>query len=108
MKLYWNYRGNGRTVGTNIDMALQLRPKAIPQCSACIRSYVFGNTTEQPAMGALGLGQQVRGKKKMVNTSGTVSVRLLKNVKTFGRKGKICISRTNPAAYVLIWALQAP
>lgn len=38
-------------------------------------------------MGAMGLGQQVRGKKKMVNTSSTVPVRLLKNVKTFGKRG---------------------
>jgi len=48
-------------------------------------------------MGVLGLGQQVRGKKKMINTSGTVPVRLLKNVKTFGKRGELCIFRFNPA-----------
>ena len=78
-------------------MALPLRPRAIPQCSACIRSYAFGSAAEQPAMGVLGLGQQVRGKKKMINTSGTVPVRLLKNVKTFGKRGELCIFRFNPA-----------
>jgi hypothetical protein len=34
------------------------------------------------------LGQQVRGKKKLAkNTSSAVPVRLLKDVKTFGKKG---------------------
>ncbi|KAK4542210.1 hypothetical protein LTR36_007058 [Oleoguttula mirabilis] len=68
-------------------MALPLRPRAIPQCSACIRSYTFGGIPETISGGAL--RQQVRGKKKLVNTSTTVPVRLLKNVKTFGRKGAI-------------------
>ncbi|KAK5125800.1 hypothetical protein LTR85_012076 [Meristemomyces frigidus] len=69
-------------------MALPLRPRAIPQCSACVRSYAFGAFTE-PATSGGALRQQVRGKKKLVNTATTVPVRLLKNVKTFGRKGAI-------------------
>jgi hypothetical protein len=67
-------------------MSLPLRPRAIPQCSACIRSYAFGGINE-PAIGAPGLGQQVRGKKKIVVAASTVPVRLLKNIKAFGRKG---------------------
>jgi len=67
-------------------MALPLRPRAIPQCSACIRNYTFGSVSE-PAINGSALRQQVRGKKKLVNTSSTVPVRLLKDVKTFGRRG---------------------
>lgn len=45
-------------------------------------------------MGAAGLGQQVRGKKKLAkNTSSAVPVRLLKDVKTFGKKGMFAGSR---------------
>ena len=68
-------------------MALPLRPRTIPQCSACLRTYAFGSTWTAEAATA-GFGQQVRGKKKIVNTTSTVPVRLLKNVKTFGKKGK--------------------
>ncbi|KAI7151357.1 hypothetical protein D0869_11547 [Hortaea werneckii] len=69
-------------------MALPLRPRSIPQCSACIRTYTFGALSE-PAATHSALNQQVRGKKKLANGSNTVSVRLLKDVKTFGRKGAI-------------------
>ena len=64
-------------------MALPLRP-LVPQCSACIRSFTHTSLFDTPGRA---LGQQVRGKKKLANTSTTVPVRLLKNVKTFGRKG---------------------
>ncbi|KAI7528280.1 hypothetical protein KC331_g15821 [Hortaea werneckii] len=69
-------------------MALPLRPRSIPQCSACIRSYTFGALGE-PAATHSALNQQVRGKKKLANGSNTVPVRLLKDVKTFGCKGAI-------------------
>jgi len=46
---------------------------------------VFG----EPATGTTALRQQVRGKKKMVNAGSTVLVRLLKDVKTFGRSGEL-------------------
>lgn len=68
-------------------MAAPLRPTLLPQCSACVRSYAFGGASEA-GIGAAGLGQQVRGKKKLAkNTSSAVPVRLLKDVKTFGKKG---------------------
>lgn len=81
-------------------MALPLRPRSIPQCSACIRSYTFGALGE-PAATHSALNQQVRGKKKLANGSNTVPVRLLKDVKTFGRKGNndlaISSSKENPS-----------
>jgi hypothetical protein len=57
-----------------------------------VRNYAFGGLREA-GVGAAGLGQQVRGKKKLAkNASSAVPVRLLKNVKTFGKKGKaFCI-----------------
>lgn len=69
-------------------MAAPLRPTLLPQCSACVRSYAFGGFKEA-GIGAAGLGQQVRGKKKLAkNTSSAVPVRLLKDMKTFGKKGE--------------------
>lgn len=65
-------------------MALPLRPRIVPQCPACIRSYAFGLANAQRS----GLQQQIRGKKKMPNNSGIITVRLLKDVKAYGRKGK--------------------
>jgi hypothetical protein len=53
-----------------------------------VRNYAFGGAS-QAGIGAAGLGQQIRGKKKLAkNASSAVPVRLLKNVKTFGKKGE--------------------
>ena len=69
-------------------MAAPLRRTLLPQCSACVRNYAFGGLN-QAGIGAAGLGQQIRGKKKLAkNTSSAVPVRLLKNVKTYGKKGE--------------------
>ncbi|KAI5202895.1 hypothetical protein E4T39_04497 [Aureobasidium subglaciale] len=61
-------------------MSLNMRPSLLPQCTSCLRR-----------ISSLGLqewrGQQVRGKKKMANLPTTVTVRLTKDVPTFGRKG---------------------
>ncbi|KAK5132677.1 hypothetical protein LTR08_008721 [Meristemomyces frigidus] len=57
-------------------MALPLRPLAAPHCAACIRTLTH-------------TAQQVRGKKTLANAASTVPVRLLKNVKTFGRRGAV-------------------
>ncbi|KAK5107104.1 hypothetical protein LTR62_001852 [Meristemomyces frigidus] len=68
-------------------MSMPISTRAIPHCSACVRSYLtagFGDLTAPPV-----LRQQVRGKKKLANASSTVPVRLLKDVRTFGRKGSI-------------------
>lgn len=65
-------------------MALPLGPRLTPQCTTCLRNYAFGATT---GLNVLSGKQQVRGKKKMPNNSGTMTVRLLKNVKGYGRKG---------------------
>ena len=76
-------------VYTHTTMAAPLRPTLLPQCSACVRNYAFGGVS-QAGIGAAGLGQQIRGKKKLAkNASSAVPVRLLKNVKTFGKKGEI-------------------
>ena len=73
---------------TYTTMATPLRPTLLPQCSACVRNYAFGGLN-QAGIGAAGLGQQIRGKKKLAkNASSAVPVRLLKNVKTFGKKGE--------------------
>jgi len=69
-------------------MAAPLRPTLLPQCSACVRNYAFGGLREAGA-GPASL-VQVRGKKKLAkNTSSAVPVRLLKDVKTFGKKGML-------------------
>ncbi|EMC92927.1 hypothetical protein BAUCODRAFT_77191 [Baudoinia panamericana UAMH 10762] len=67
---------------------MSVRPRASPQCSACLRSYVW-SVFGEPAVPPTALRQQVRGKKKMANLSSTVPVRLLRDVKRFGRKGAI-------------------
>ncbi|GAB7356437.1 hypothetical protein MBLNU459_g7208t1 [Dothideomycetes sp. NU459] len=64
-------------------MSLPLRPSLVPKCTSCARRITnFGLHEWRPTS-----QQQVRGKKKLANTPSTVTVRLLKDVKTFGRKG---------------------
>lgn len=68
-------------------MSSSLRPLALPQCSLCARNYLSAGFGELAAP-TTALSQQIRGKKKMANTSSAIPVRLLKNVQTFGRKGE--------------------
>lgn len=70
-----------QTHSTTSTMSLTMRPTLLPQCTSCLRR-----------ISSLGLqewrnGQQVRGKKKMAHAPTTVTVRLTKDVPTFGRKG---------------------
>ncbi|KAK4902869.1 hypothetical protein LTR27_000808 [Elasticomyces elasticus] len=65
-------------------MSSSLRPIASAQCSLTARTYLAAGF---PSLSIS--AQQVRGKKKLANTSSAVPVRLLKNVETFGRKGSI-------------------
>lgn len=65
------------------NMSLPLRPSLLPQCVSCTRRLTNLSLHEwRPSQ------QQVRGKKKLANVPSTVTVRLLKDVKTFGRKGE--------------------
>ena len=63
--------------------SLLFRSFAAPQCPACTRR-----------ISALGLGewhisrQQVRGKKRLANGASVMTVRLTRDKKGFGRKGK--------------------
>jgi hypothetical protein len=68
-------------------MALPLRPRAIPQCTACIRSYASATLGDAASPVPSAFRQQVRGKKKLVNTSSTIPVRLLRDVKMWGKEG---------------------
>ncbi|KAF2723038.1 hypothetical protein K431DRAFT_319173 [Polychaeton citri CBS 116435] len=72
-------------------MAAPLRPRLIPQCTSCIRKHAFAGLEEQwLGRTTSSLGQQTRGaKKKASNTTGTLPVKLLKDVPTFGKKGTI-------------------
>ncbi|TKA71761.1 hypothetical protein B0A55_08589, partial [Friedmanniomyces simplex] len=70
-------------------MSSSFRPRALPHCSSCVRNYLSAGFGELAAPTNTALRQQVRGKKKMANTSSALPVRLLKNVDTFGRKGAI-------------------
>ncbi|KAF7191986.1 hypothetical protein HII31_06631 [Pseudocercospora fuligena] len=69
-------------------MAFPLRPRAIPQCSACLRSYAWATTSETSAS-QNALRQQTRGKKTAAKASGTVPARLLKDLPGFGKAGAI-------------------
>ena len=67
-------------------MAAALRPSLLPQCSSCTRRFAeIGFGAWRPSF-----QQQVRGKKKLVNKQQphAIPVRLLKDVKAFGRKGE--------------------
>ncbi|EME41888.1 hypothetical protein DOTSEDRAFT_177289 [Dothistroma septosporum NZE10] len=70
-------------------MASPLRTRAIPQCSACIRGYTWTPFVDSKTAPATALGQQIRGKKKLANLSGTRPARLLKDVPGYGRRGAI-------------------
>ncbi|THW51962.1 hypothetical protein D6D21_01226 [Aureobasidium pullulans] len=62
-------------------MSFTMRPTVLPQCTSCLRRISNIGLQEWRS------GQQVRGKKKLANTPTTVTVRLTKDVPTFGRKG---------------------
>ncbi|CAK3912602.1 Hypothetical predicted protein [Lecanosticta acicola] len=70
-------------------MALPLRTRAIPQRTSCLRSYTPSSYTYSSPPESCALKQQVRGKKKMANNSATTTVRLLRNVPGFGKRGAI-------------------
>ncbi|KAK3620305.1 hypothetical protein LTR56_023468 [Elasticomyces elasticus] len=61
-----------------------IRPLTGSPCLSTTRTYLAAGF---PSLSIS--AQQVRGKKKLANTSSAVPVRLLKNVETFGRKGSI-------------------
>lgn len=67
-------------------MALPLRSRSIPQCTACLRSYAWASAAETGSP-FTALRQQVRGKKKMAKADGNVPVRLLKDLTGFGKRG---------------------
>ena len=65
-------------------MAAPLRPLMLPQCTSCTKRLTRSALHDlRPSQ------QQVRGKKKLANTPSNVTVRLLKDTATFGRKGTI-------------------
>ncbi len=74
-------------------MALALRSQSAPQCLACLRRLAIPSYMNDAAPPK----QQVRGKKKMVNNSDFLTVRLRKDVETFGRKGT---SKNNTIPYL--------
>ncbi|KAI5275201.1 hypothetical protein E4T47_01804 [Aureobasidium subglaciale] len=61
-------------------MSLNVQSSLLPQCTSCLRRISSLGLQEWRS------GQQVRGKKKMANLPTTVTVRLTKDVPTFGRK----------------------
>ncbi|KAB2577156.1 Ribosomal protein L9/RNase H1 [Lasiodiplodia theobromae] len=64
-------------------MSAPLRPSLLPQCTSCARRFTNSGLGAWPRF-----QQQVRGaKKKASNLPQTLSVRLLKDVKAYGRKG---------------------
>lgn len=71
-------KANAATV---MATAARLRPSSIPNCPACARRFID--------LGLSGLRQQIRGKKKAAkDQTNTVTVKLLKDVDSFGREGK--------------------
>ncbi|KAH9820945.1 Ribosomal protein L9, N-terminal domain [Teratosphaeria destructans] len=70
-----------------MSLSLSLAPRPT-QCWGCLRNYALLSENSTPTVPSA-LRQHVRGKKKLANTSKTVPVRLLKDVKTFGRKDAI-------------------
>lgn len=68
-------------------MALPLRTRSIPQCTAGLRSYAWSSVAESSSSPSTALRQQVRGKKKMPKSDGNVPVRLRKDLPGFGKKG---------------------
>ena len=82
-------------------MSAPLRPSLLPQGISCARRFSnAGLRAWSPFQ------QQVRGKKKASKLPLTLPVRLLKDVKTYGRKGtpgNLSIARLRLTCY-----LQAP
>lgn len=81
--LYRNRHTQKHKTHTQATMSGPLRPTLLPQCTSCIRRTTrLGLQEWRPSQ-----HQQVRGKKKLANIPNSVTVRLLKDVQTFGRKG---------------------
>lgn len=71
------------TCKSAITMSAPLRPSLLPQCTSCARRFTNSGLGAWPRF-----QQQVRGaKKKASNLPQTLPVRLLKDVKAYGRKG---------------------
>ncbi|EOD46283.1 Ribosomal protein l9 RNAse h1 [Neofusicoccum parvum] len=65
-------------------MSAPLRPSLLPRCSSCARRVAASALRPWSP-----LQQQIRGKKKLSKLPHTIPVRLLKDVKAFGRKGSL-------------------
>lgn len=63
-------------------MSAPLRPSLLPRCTSCVR-----RVTDSAFRAWSPFQQQLRGKKQASKLPQTIPVRLLKDVKGFGRKG---------------------
>lgn len=68
-------------------MAMSARSTTRLRCPACVSSYGLVVPPNAISLPSNGLRQQIRGKKKMANNSATLLVRLLQDVKGYGRSG---------------------
>jgi hypothetical protein len=77
-------------------MVSTLLASRAPQCSSCIRRFAagFGESFAAPTR-----QQATRGKKKLAKVS-TVNVRLLEDIKRYGRQGKSRQRQLNSYRYL--------
>lgn len=75
-------------------MASAIRARAVPQCSACLRSYAWTSFADTSSTQQNALRQQVRGKKKNAKTTpDVVPARLMKDLPGYGKAGMTAMSR---------------
>ena len=89
----------------NSPMATFARSLLLPQCTSCARRYTrLGFEGWRPLQQSQ---QQIRGKQKLTKPADTVTVKLLKDVRRFGRKGRV-LSTYFSILLLLLSTSQAP
>ena len=87
-------------------MATFARSSLLPQCTSCARRYTrLGFEGWRPLQQSQ---QQIRGKQKLAKPADTVTVKLLKDVRRFGRKGTVLSTYFSILLLLLLSTFQAP
>lgn len=87
-------------------MATFARSSLLPQCTSCARRYTrLGFEGWRPLQQSQ---QQIRGKQKLAKPADTVTVKLLKDVRRFGRKGRVLSTYFSILLLLLLSIFKAP
>ena len=76
-------------------MASFIRVPIVPRCVYCLRQNVWSENAKPFTQ----FGQQIRGKKKVAKAPSTIKVKLLEDIKGYGRNGE-CLIRDSCSSLI--------